>query len=84
MARGAAQRSDQTYPAAVSTYQTKVMPSLAVAPGTQGAAIDWRLRMLAAPAVDVELPWIEASRNLLCCVIEWAFTYVACAGHDRK
>jgi hypothetical protein len=41
------------YRAAAGTAQ--VLPSAAVATGTQGAAIDWWLRFLAAPAVPVDL-----------------------------
>ena len=34
----------------------RVLPTKAVASGTQGAAIDWWLRMLVDPAVSLDLP----------------------------
>jgi hypothetical protein len=48
--------------------QAKVFPSPAVAAGTQGAAIDWWLRMLVAPAVDVTLPLIGLRTRRVACV----------------
>lgn len=46
----------------------RVVPSRAVAPGTQGAAIDWWLRMLIDPAVSVSLAYAGLRMGRASCV----------------
>lgn len=46
----------------------RVVPSRAVAPATQGAAIDWWLRMLIDPEVPVDLPYAGLSTGQVSCV----------------
>ena len=52
----------------VGAGSARVLPTKAVASGTQGAAIDWWLRMLVDPAVSLDLPLAGLQTGRVPCV----------------
>jgi hypothetical protein len=67
----------------VAAGVARVVPSPAVAPGTQGAAIDWWLRIIIDPAVPVDLVYAGLRTGWASCIRAGLELLAALGGLDE-